>query len=101
MNLSQIMQQAQKMQRELKKAKETLAKQEFTISKNGMVNVTMLGDKSIKTIDIDKDALDPENKEMLEEAILLAVNELLEQIIEAEQEINENITGQKAGGGLF
>lgn len=101
MNLSQIMAQAQKMQRELRKAKDALASKEFTLSKNGMVNVTMLGNKAIKSIDIDKDALDVENKEMLEESIALCINELLEEILSEEEAINEKITGSSNGGGLF
>ena len=101
MNLSQIMAQAQKMQRELRKAKDALASKEFTLSKNGMVNVTMLGNKTIKSIDINKDALDAENKEMLEESIVLCINELLEEILSEEEAINEKITGSSNGGGLF
>lgn len=101
MNLSQIMAQAQKMQRELRKAKDALASKEFALSKNGMVNVTMLGNKTIKSIDIDKDALDAENKEMLEESIALCINELLEEILSEEEAINEKITGSSNGGGLF
>lgn len=101
MNLSQIMAQAQKMQRELRKAKDALASKEFTLSKNGMVNVIMLGNKTIKSIDIDKDALDAENKEMLEESIALCINELLEEILSEEEAINEKITGSSNGGGLF
>ncbi len=101
MNLSQIMAQAQKMQRELRKAKDALASKEFTLSKNGMVNVTMLGNKTIKSIDIDKDALDVENKEKLEESIALCINELLEEILSEEEAINEKITGSSNGGGLF
>jgi hypothetical protein len=55
------------------------------------------GDKTIKSIDIDKDALDPENKEMIEELIALAINEAVEQIQAAEAEISSQVTG----GGLF
>ena len=44
MNMQQMMIQAQKMQRELKKAMDELAKQEFTVNKSGAVNITMMGD---------------------------------------------------------
>ncbi len=101
MNLSQIMAQAQKMQRELKKAKEALATQEFKLSKNGMVTITMLGSREIIDISIDKDAIDVDNAEFLEEAIKLCLNELNEQIDEAEASINESVTGSSIGGGLF
>ncbi len=101
MNMQQIMMQAQKMQRELKKAREALMEKEFSLNKNGMVEVVMYGDKTIKAINIDKDAFDAENKEMVEEAIGMCINEIIEQIDEAEEEINEKITGSKNGGGIF
>lgn len=99
--MSQLMAQAQKMQRELKKAKDALAKQEFTLSKGGMVEITMLGNKTISKIDIDADALDADNKEMLQDTIALCINELLKQIDEADAEINEKITGSAHAAGLF
>ena len=101
MNMQQMMAQAQKMQRELRKAMAALAEQEFKSSKGGLVTVTMFGNKKIKSIEIDKDAFDPENKEMIEESIALAINELQEEIAKAEEEINERITGSRGGLGGF
>ena len=53
MNMQQMMAQAQKMQRELKKAMAALAEKEFVVSKGGAVTVTVLGNKEVKAIDID------------------------------------------------
>ena len=100
MNMQQMMIQAQKMQRELKKAMDELAKQEFTVSKGGAVTVIMMGDGSLKSVFIEEDAFEKENKEMVEELIVMAVNELSEQIEEAKEEINERITGSKGGFGF-
>ena len=100
MNMQQMVMQAQKMQRELKKAKDELAKQEFTVSKGGAVTVVMMGDKTIKTISIDEDAFDKDNKEMVEEMIALAINELFEKISVAEEKIEEKITGRAGGFGF-
>ena len=100
MNQMQAMiQQAQRMQRELKKAQDALNEKEFTVSKNGMVTVVVLGSKLVKSIDVDKDAFDPDNKEMVEEAIALAINEAVEKIDKEKAEIEEKITGR--AGGLF
>lgn len=99
MNMQQMMMQAQKMQRELKKAQDALKAQEFSVTKGGAVTVTMYGSKQIKKIDIDEDAFDKDNKDMVEDMIALAVNELVDQITAAEEEINEKITGRS--GGLF
>ena len=100
MNMQQMMAQAQKMKRELEKAQAAIAEQEFSVSKGGAVTVIMLGNKTIKSIDIEKDALDPENKEMIQDMIALAINELFEQINAAEEEINERITGSARGFGF-
>ena len=100
MNMQQMMIQAQKMQRELKKAMDELAKKEFSITKSGAVTVTMLGDGSLKTVSIDEDAFDKENKDMVEELIVMAVNELAEQIEEEKEAINERITGSRGGMGF-
>ena len=100
MNMQQMMIQAQKMQRELKKAMDELAKQEFTVSKGGAVTVVMYGDGSLKSINIDEDAFEKENKEMVEELIVMAIKELSEQVDEAKEEVNERITGSRGGLGF-
>ena len=100
MNMQQMMAQAQKMQRELRKAQAELAQREFVISKGGAVKVTVMGNKEIKAVEIGADAFDPDNKEMIEELIALAINEAMAQIAEAEEEINERITGQPGGLGF-
>ncbi len=100
MNMQQMMIQAQKMQRELKKAMDELAKQEFSVNKSGAVTVVMMGDGSIKSIEIDEDAFEKDNKEMIQDLIVIAINELSEQIEEAKEEINERITGSRGGMGF-
>lgn len=96
--MQQMLMNAQRMQRELQKAHAALAEKEFKVSKNGMVELTMLGNRSVKELVIDKDALDPENGEMLSDTIALALTEALEQIQAEYDEIEERITGKT---GLF
>lgn len=100
MNMQQMMAQAQKMQRELQKALKALEEKEFTISKGGAVTVKMYGSNQIISVEIDEDALEKENKEMVEELIALAINEGLEQINAEREAINERITGQRGGFGF-
>ena len=100
MNMQQMMAQAQRMQRELKKAQAELAAKEFVVSKGGAVTVTVLGDKSIKSVNIDADAFDADNKDMVEEMIALAINEAFEKIDAEAEAINERITGQPGGFGF-
>lgn len=96
--MQQMLMQAQRMQRELAKAKAALAEKEFKVSKGGMVELVMLGDRRISSLNIDEAALDPENKEMLEETIIMAINEASEQIEKENAELEEKITGKT---GLF
>ena len=99
MNMQQMLIQAQKMQREMQKKQAELEAQEFTITKGGAVTVVVKGDKSIVSVSIDKDAMDPDNKEMVEELIALAINEAIEQIKAKEEEISSSMSGGM--GGLF
>ena len=101
MNMQQMMIQAQKMQRELKKAMDELAKQEFSVNKSGAVTIVMMGDGSVKSIDIDEDAFEKENKEMIQDLIVLGIQELSEKVEEEKEKINERITGQRGGFGGF
>ena len=99
MNMQQMIIQAQKMQREMQKKQNELEAQEFTVSKGGAVTVVVKGDKSIVSVSIDKDAMDPDNKDMVEELIALAINEAIEQIKAKEAEISSSVSGGM--GGLF
>ena len=97
--MQQMLMNAQRMQREMAKANAALAEKEFVVEKSGMVKVTLTGDFNVTAIEIDPDALDPENKEMLQETIALAINEALEQIAAEKEAIEERVTGGK--NGLF
>ena len=100
MNMQQMMAQAQKMQRELAKAQNELLEKEFTVSKGGAVTVKMLGSHEVVSIEIEEDALEPENKEMIQDLIALAINEIIEKIEEEKGDINERITGRREGLGF-
>ena len=100
MNIQQMMIQAQKMQRELNKAKEELHNKEFSVKKAGLVTIGVMGDKTISEITIEPDAFNAEDKEMIEEMIISGINELLEQIDAEEEAINERITGKSGGLGF-
>lgn len=92
--MQQMFMQAQKMQREFTKAKEELASKEFKVAKAGMVEVVVKGDDTVSSITIDKDALDPSNAELLQDTIVMAINEGLEEVKKASEEIEQKITGR-------
>ena len=64
-------------------------------SASGMVEVKMLGDRTITSVKIKPEAVDPDDVEMLEDLILAAVNEALRK---AEQMVAEEMS--KITGGL-
>ncbi len=97
MDLGAIMKQAQQMQAEMAKAQEELKDEVVEASAGGgMIKVKVSGDLAVQEIEIDPDAVDPEDVEMLQDMVLAAVNEG----IRAAQERAESKMGGIAGGGL-
>ena len=95
MNINALMQQAQKMQKDLAKAQKALDETLFEISSaGGAITLKIYGNRKVESIDIDKDAIDPEDKEMLEDMVKVAFNEAIDKI-DAE---NEKLQAKLAGG---
>ncbi len=93
-NLNNLMRQAQKMQEEMTRARQELEQSEFSSSVGGgMVEVKMMGDRSLKSISIKKEVVDPDDVEMLEDLIVSAVNDVLGQIARKEKENMPNVPG--------
>ena len=81
MNMKDMMKQAQKMQEQMKAQAAELEKKEFTAAAGGgAVNVKVSGKKELLELKIDRDAVDPEDVEMLEDMIRAAVNEALKKV---------------------
>lgn len=94
MNMNSLMQQAQRMQKELAKKQAELEEKLFeVVSSGGAIKVSIYGNRRIKKIDIDKDAIDPEDKEMLEDMIKVAVNEAIKVVDQAFEKLNSAMTG--------
>ena len=88
MNMQALMQQAQKMQREMEKAQKDLQAKDFEIvSAGGGIKVIITGGKVIKSIEIDEDIIDPQEKEMLQDMIVIAINEAIKKVASEEQKI--------------
>ncbi len=93
-NMQALMRQAQKMQEDMQRAKEELDNTEFTSSVGGgMVEIKMLGDKSLKSVKIKPEVVDPDDVEMLEDLIVSAVNDCMGQINRAEKERMPSVPG--------
>lgn len=76
MNPQAMLKQAQKMQAKIQAVQEEAARETVEATAGGgMVTATVYGDLRIKSIEIDPEALDPEDVEMLQDMIVAAVNE--------------------------
>jgi hypothetical protein len=95
MDMNEMMQQAQRMQFELARAQEEIKAMTYTAtSGGGMVEATANGDGVIENLLIDPEAVDPDDVEMLQDMVLVAVNEALRGIAEE----SERRMGAAAGG---
>ncbi|MDT8408783.1 MAG: YbaB/EbfC family nucleoid-associated protein [Wenzhouxiangellaceae bacterium] len=91
-NIGQLMQQAQKMQENLKQAQAELADLEVTgQSGGGMVSVTMNGRHEVHKVAIDPSAGD--DLEMLEDLVAAAFNDAVNRVQEVSQEKLAGLTG--------
>ena len=94
MNMNNLMKQYQRMQRKLEETQEELSKREYVGQAGGAVKVTVSGEKKILKVEIDKDAVDPEEVETLEDMILAACN----QALNAADEDSQSQMGKLTGG---
>lgn len=99
-NVQQMMQQVQKMQKDMELAQRELAGEVVEASAGGgMVTVSMSGALELKDIRIDPSAVDPEDVEILADMIMAAVNEVLRKAQElAEQKMGGATAGLDLGG---
>lgn len=101
-NMNNLMKQAQRMQRQMEESQKELEEKEFTAKAGGgAVEVTVTGSKVVTKIKLDKDAVDPDDVEMLEDMILAAVNEAMHQADEASSNLMSKMTGGLGGGFPF
>ena len=99
MNIQALMKQAQTLQKDMMKAKEEIDNMEFT-GTSSFVSVVVNGDKSVKKVTINNDNITSDDKEMIEDMLVVALNDAFKQI--------DTVTEQKIGkfssmmpGGMF
>lgn len=97
MNMQQIMQQAQRMQRDITKKKEEIDKMEF-LGKSEWVDIVFNGKREIKSFKILKDEIDVDDKEMLEDMIMLAIKDAFSKI---DKESESKLGSYASMSGLF
>ncbi len=81
MNINNLMKEAKKLQADMEKSQEELSQKEFEATAGGgAITVKVAGDKSIKEIKLQKEIVDPDDVEMLQDLIITCVNEALRKV---------------------
>lgn len=101
MNIQKMMQEAQKMQAKVEKAQNELENKEFQHEINQSIKFKLNGKKEILSIDIDSELLEPDNKDILEDMLMLGLNDIMSKIDEESEAIMGAATGNMSIPGLF
>jgi len=79
MNMQAMLKQAQKLQKEMLETQEKINQTEFT-GKSSIVTVKMSGSRELKDVKIDLEKIDQDDIELLQDMIVVAVNDAINQI---------------------
>jgi DNA-binding YbaB/EbfC family protein len=92
--MGNLMAQVQKLQEEMAKTQTQLEHEEVSVTVGGgMVTVVATGDQKIKAVTIQKEVVDPDDVEMLQDLVLSAVNDALDKSRALQEERMGGLTG--------
>lgn len=101
-NMNNLLKQAQKMQKQMEEKQQELENKEFSASVGGgAVTVVVSGKKEVIKVSIDKDAIDLDDIEMLEDLVMAATNEAFRKLEEASASVMGSLPGGFGGGLPF
>jgi len=87
-----MMQQAKKMQQNMEQMKQELAALEVVgESGAGMVKVSMMGDRTVKGVNIDASIWEEQDKELVEDLVAAAVNHAIQKVEEISQQKQQGL----------
>lgn len=87
MDINKLMKQAQAMQKKLEEANAQLNAMVFEgNASNGLVKVTINGEYKVQSVNIDESILNKEDKEMIQDLIMIAVNDATTKIDNSKKE---------------
>ena len=102
MNQAAMMKQAQKMQQELLRMQEEQETKTYTAKAGGgMVTATVNGKHELVNLEVNPEAVDPEDVEMLQDMIIAAVNDAMRTADTEAANNMSRLTGGMNLGGLF
>jgi len=100
--MGHLLKQAQLMQQKMARVQQELAELEIEASSGGgMVTVVVTGKQELKALKIAREVVDPEDVEMLQDLILVAVNEAVKKSQDLAQQEMGKVTGGFNVPGLF
>lgn len=98
-NMQGMMKKMKKMQKEMEEAQVKLNETEFEGSANNdLVKVVMNGEKHVQSVSIKEEIVDPDDTEMIEDLVLIAVNDAIEKVDAETEKVMGKYT--KGLGGL-
>jgi len=108
-NMNNLMKQAQKMQKQMQEQQAAMAEKAEEIENKifeataggGAVTVKVNGKKELIELILDKDAVDPDDVEMLQDMIVAAVNSAMSQVDKAQEELAQGLQGGLGGLGAL
>ena len=87
MDINNLMKQAQAMQRKLEETNKQLEAMQFEAdASNGLVKITVNGQYRVVSVDIDETILNKEDKEMIQDLIMIATNNAIDKVDNAKKE---------------
>ena len=102
MNQAVMMKQAQKMQQEMLRMQQEMETKTFTAAAGGgMVKATVNGKHEVVALEINPEAVDPDDVEMLQDMVIAAVNEAMRTADNESANNMSRLTGGLNLGGLF
>lgn len=101
-NMNSMIRQAQKMQDQITELQDDIEARDFSVTVGGgVVDLVMTGKKTIKSLTIKPEVVDPEDIDTLQDLIISAVNEAVTQIEQTTEDEVSKITGGVSLPGLF
>lgn len=100
MNMADMFGKMNEFQQKMKEAQDKLGELEVTAEAGGgMVKVTANGNRQILSIKLEKDIIDPEDPDMLEDLIIAGVNKALTEAERAAKDKMQDVTRDMLPGG--
>ena len=101
-NMSNLMKQAQRMQRQMEESQKEMETKEFKAAAGGgAVEVTVSVKKEVLKVTLSEEVVDPDDIEMLQDLIVAATNEAMRQVDDANAAMMNKMTGGMGGGFPF